>query len=274
MQYLYTIEELRAWRRAQSDVSLVPTMGNLHLGHAALFKAAKCMGAPVLASIFVNPMQFNESRDLASYPRTPEQDGELLEGLGVDALFMPEYAEVYPNGFDTTIEMGAIASGLEGASRPGHFAGVATVVAKLLLMTQVQRIFLGNKDYQQVAVIRQLIRDLNMSVDVQTIDTVRDERGLALSSRNGRLTDKQMDLAPQLFAGLQYWAEVIRSNTHCDFSALEKQASEALSQQGFNCDYVAIRRQSDLQLPQQSDPLVILVAAWLGSVRLIDNLCV
>lgn len=277
MQRIETIEALRAtqraWRDAGERVALVPTMGNLHRGHLALVERARELAERVVVSVFVNPLQFDRPDDLAAYPRTLEQDAAALEAMGTDVLFAPARDEVYPGGDSLTrIEIEGITSMLEGESRPGHFSGVATVVAKLFNMIQPAVAVFGEKDYQQLLLVRQLVADLNFPVRIEGVPTVRESDGLAMSSRNAYLSTEEREIAPRLHATLAKVADAIAAG-EADFTALEAQAVEALVRQGFRPDYVSVRKANDLQPPLPNDvELIILAAAWLGRARLIDNL--
>ena len=279
MQFVEHLAELRqqvaAWRQAGLRIGLVPTMGNLHPGHLSLVEAARAQSDKVIATVFVNPMQFGENEDIDAYPRTLEADREQLEAAGADLLFAPPVSEVYPNGLElaTRVEVPGLADILEGEHRPGHFTGVATVVAKLFNMVQPDLAVFGEKDFQQLAVIRQMVADLNLPIDIIGQPTVRDEDGLALSSRNGYLNEAERKLAPQLYRALQEVAAGIEAGEAHE--QLEKRALKSLETVGFRPEYVRICRARDLQPPEPGDTeLVILVAAWLGRARLIDNLVI
>jgi len=227
----------------------------------------------VVVSIFVNPMQFGPREDLAAYPRTPEQDRALLEGAGADLLFLPAVAEVYPRppAEQTRVEVPGLSDLLCGAARPGHFVGVATVVCKLFNMVQPQVALFGEKDFQQLLVIRRMVEDLALPVAIQGVPTSREADGLARSSRNGYLTLEERALAPRLYATLQWVAAELRAGV--DSSEIVAAALRQLSEAGFRPDYLEVRRAADLAPPGPGDrDLVILAAAWLGRARLIDNL--
>jgi pantoate--beta-alanine ligase len=277
MEVLQRIAELRAqvraWRHDGERVALVPTMGNLHAGHIDLVNRARRQAGRVVVSVFVNPLQFGKNEDFDRYPRTPEADAEKLRAAGTDALFLPAVAEVYPQGLEaqTRIEVPGISDILCGAFRPGHFSGVATVVNMLFNMVQPDVALFGEKDYQQLLVIRRMTRDLHLPVEVIGVPTVRDADGLALSSRNQYLGAEERCLAPLIYRTLQATAVQLRAGNQ-DFAALEEQAAEALRQAGFRPDYYRILG-PELSLPQPGDrERVILVAAWLGQARLLDNL--
>ena len=269
-------EQLAVWRRQGDRIAFVPTMGNLHAGHLALVKRARTLAERVVVSIFVNPLQFSQGEDLDTYPRTPQEDAENLQQAGVDMLFRPQEAEVYPRGREgiTYVEVPGISDIICGASRPGHFRGVATVVAKLFNIVQPDVACFGEKDYQQLTVLRRMVSDLNMPVKIVGVATEREADGLAMSSRNGYLTSEERRLAPQLYQTLQELAEALR-NGERDWTRLEQLAGERLAAAGMHPDYVTIRRADDLQLPGPSDTaLVVLAAAYLGKTRLIDNLLI
>ncbi|MGM0430972.1 MAG: pantoate--beta-alanine ligase [Pseudomonadota bacterium] len=273
MRVLKSLAELRKWRQQQAEVALVPTMGNLHDGHLHLVKTALERCDNVVVSIFVNPMQFGANEDLDSYPRTLEADCQALDALGVSAVFTPQVSDVYPRGLDkqTRIEVPGISDILCGASRPGHFTGVATIVCKLFNMVQPQLAVFGEKDYQQLQVIRLMTQDLSLPVEVLGAPTQRETSGLAMSSRNGYLSPEQKQQAAALYRTLQKTKAELGVSTN--FSELEKAAKEDLSKAGFVPDYFSIRNAKDLQEATTEDPeWVILAAAFMGETRLIDNL--
>ncbi len=278
MNTVKTVRELRAAvARARNEgkrIGFVPTMGNLHSGHAALVTKAAQRADFVVASIFVNPLQFGPSEDLDSYPRTLAADQEKLLEAGCHLLFAPTVEEMYPDGMgvQTRVSVPHLSEGLCGASRPGHFEGVATVVSKLFNMVQPDLAVFGQKDFQQLAVIRALVRDLNMPIQIIGEPTVRAEDGLALSSRNGYLTDEQRATAPVVYRTLGQMAEAIRQGDR-DFCTLITQGREALAAAGLKPDYLEVRQALSLLPATREDrDLVILVAAFLGKTRLIDNL--
>lgn len=269
----------REWRRRDSQkLAFVPTMGNLHEGHLALVRHARERGDRVLVSIFVNPLQFDRPEDLAGYPRTLEADTKRLAEAGVDALFCPEAGEMYPDGSASRarVVVSGLSDLLEGESRPGHFDGVATVVAKLFNLVQPDVAVFGEKDYQQLLLIRAMVEALNFPVVVDAIPTVREEDGLALSSRNGRLSDAARRRAPELHRCLRDTAEACLLEPDQwprIFTELVMNAEQRLRAAGLRPDYVSIRRAEDLGPPQAGDrDLILLGAAWLDDVRLIDNL--
>jgi pantoate--beta-alanine ligase len=263
-----------AFHQQGRRIAFVPTMGNLHAGHAHLVKVAKSQADVVVVSIFVNPLQFGVDEDFSRYPRTLEQDCELLQQHGVEVLFTPTVEAMYPHGAaqSSFVEVPVLAHSLEGAHRPGHFRGVATVVAKLFHMTQPHSALFGEKDYQQLLVIRHMVRDLNFPLRIVSVPTVRDTDGLALSSRNAYLTKAQRAQAPLLYQTLCQLQDQVRRGRQ-DLTALEAQALQQLAAGGFVPDYVTVRDATSL-VPAQSptNSLVILAAARLGTTRLIDNL--
>jgi pantoate--beta-alanine ligase len=246
-------------------------MGNLHAGHCQLVTAAKQRADKVVVSIFVNPTQFGVGEDFDSYPRTEAQDTEKLQAIDTDVLFLPSVAEMYSPNAKTVVSVAGLSELYCGASRVGHFDGVATVVCKLFNMVQPDVALFGLKDFQQLAVIRTMVNDLNMPVDIIGIDTVREADGLAMSSRNGYLTPEQRQTAPLLYQSLCDAREAIVAGLA--YSIVEKQALSTLENAGFQPDYFRICRSVDLAPAQQGDTeLVLLVAAKLGKTRLIDNL--
>lgn len=278
---MITVKSLRELRaavsRARSEgkrIALVPTMGNLHAGHIALVEKATQRADFVVASIFVNPLQFGANEDLDKYPRTLVADQEKLVGAGCHLLFTPDVEEVYPDGMQqqTRVSVPLVSEGLCGASRPGHFEGVATVVCKLFNMVQPDLALFGEKDFQQLAVIRKLVRDLNLPIQVMGEPTVRAADGLALSSRNGYLNESQRALAPLLYRTLQQLAEEIRCQPSAQ-STLLAAARQQLEDAGLRPDYLELREAVQLREVQDSDrQLVLLAAVYLGTTRLIDNL--
>jgi pantoate--beta-alanine ligase len=280
MQTLDSIAQLRRALEGQNSVALVPTMGNLHAGHLDLVKLAKQQATCVVVSIFVNPLQFGANEDLANYPRTLAADCEKLQAAGADIVFVPSVAEMYPD-FDgqdlkqsITVQLPAVANDLCGASRPGHFAGVATVVLKLFNLVQPQVAVFGKKDYQQLFIIREMVKQLNLAITILAADTVREPSGLAMSSRNGYLSPAEKAQASQLRAELVSLSEQIKQQgRRANFSSLEQAAALNLQRHGWQVDYVAIRAASNLQAASADDTdLVVLAAAKLGTTRLIDNL--
>ena len=265
-------ERLAQIRRAGARVAFVPTMGNLHQGHLTLARDARKFGDCVVASIFVNRLQFGPNEDFDRYPRTFEADREALAACGVNILFAPDEFELYPEPQNYFVQPSALADDLEGAFRPGFFRGVATVVMKLFNMVQPDAALFGKKDYQQLMVVREMVRQLALPVQIVQGETVRAADGLALSSRNAYLSTPERAKAPDLYQGLQEIAAALRAgNRH--FARLESELMRKLEQNQWKPDYVAVRKQSDLQSPSEQDhALVVLTAARLGTTRLIDNL--
>jgi pantoate--beta-alanine ligase len=268
--------QVRAWRQAGQRIALVPTLGNLHGGHQSLMQQAAENADRVVVSIFVNPTQFGLGEDYENYPRTLDSDRALLDESGVDVLFAPIVRDVYPNGHQasTHVEVPGISDILCGAFRPGHFRGVATVVCKLLNMVQPDLGVFGEKDWQQLMVIRHMVEDLTLPVEIQGAPTVREDDGLAMSSRNAYLSDGERCIAPGLYRVMQQAAGRVRDGER-DLPAVEQSSSALLEGQGFTPQYFVIRRGEDLMPPSSddgSDGFRILAAAWLGSARLIDNI--
>lgn len=277
MQIVRTIAELRLAVGGGRRLVLVPTMGNLHDGHLSLVRIARQHGDLVAASIFVNRLQFAPHEDFSTYPRTFDRDSELLSGAGCDIVFAPADAEVYPEAQGYTVHPPpALGEILEGQVRPGFFTGVCTVVLKLFNMVRPQAAVFGKKDYQQLLVVRSMVRQLALPIEIVPAETVRDANGLALSSRNGYLDGSQREKAAQLHAELSKVAAAVKSG-RSDWPTLEREAQESLGARGWQPDYMAIRRRSDLSQPSAgspstAEPLAVLGAARLGGTRLIDNL--
>ena len=262
-------------RKVPRPLGLVPTMGALHEGHLSLTRQARTDNATMAASIFVNPTQFGADEDFATYPRTFERDLELLQAQGTDLVFAPLPDEVYPEGFDTWIEPGAVAEGMEGAARPGHFRGVATVVAKLFTITRPDRAYFGQKDGQQVAVIRKMNADLNLGVEVVTMPTIREPDGLALSSRNAYLTAEERAAAPVVYRALRA-AESLWNAGERDANRLQAAALAELQREPLvsAVDYVSVvdaDTMAALDIASAGRRVMVATAIRLGSVRLIDN---
>ena len=264
---------LAPWRRSGWSIALVPTMGNLHAGHLALVREARRVADRTLVSLFVNPLQFGPTEDFGSYPRTLEQDREWLAAEGADLLFAPPVQVVYPQGYgaQTRVEVPGLSELLCGASRPGHFVGVATVVCKLLNMAQPDIALFGEKDFQQLLIIRRMVADLCLPVEVRGLATVREPDGLAMSSRNGYLSPAERARAPALYRALCRAGERLRVGVGVGEAG--RKGEEDLRLGGLRPDYFRVCRASDLQsaTPEDRD-LVVLAAAWLGKARLIDNL--
>ncbi|UUO24314.1 pantoate--beta-alanine ligase [Colwellia sp. M166] len=277
MQTIETISTLRSeinlWRQQGLKIAFVPTMGNLHQGHIALVEKAKQMADKVVVSIFVNPMQFGVNEDIDNYPRTMAADQEKLAIGGCDILFIPTPAIIYPKGLDkqSYIEVPNVSDGYCGESRPGHFRGVATVVCKLFNIVQPDIACFGLKDYQQVQVIQTMVEDLSMPIEILPVETVREDSGLALSSRNNYLTAEEKKIAPALSQNIQWLAKAIQRDN--DFIGLAKKAASYIDNAGMKTDYIHICHARTLQPASEDDKeLVILAAAHCGKARLIDNL--
>jgi pantoate--beta-alanine ligase len=267
-------QQIRRWRLEGKRIALVPTMGNLHDGHMKLVETAKASADIVVISIFVNPMQFDRPDDLARYPRTLQEDCEKLNRRNVDVVFTPTAHEFYPHGMadQTFVEVPTLSNILEGVSRPGHFRGVATVVSKLFNLVQPDVACFGEKDFQQLALIRKMAADMGYDIDIIGVPTVRAKDGLALSSRNGYLTGEQRKIAPGLYRVMQDMAQKLRDGQR-DTSEIIAIAEQALNEKGFRADDLQIRDADTLQaLNASSQRAVILLAAWLGQARLIDNM--
>jgi len=266
--------EVGRLRQGGRRIAFVPTMGNLHQGHVRLVEEARRQAEAVVASIYVNPLQFGAGEDFASYPRTPEHDREALGAAAVDLLFSPDDRIIYPRGLDviTRVEVPVLSDILCGAHRPGHFRGVTTVVNRLLNLVQPDLAVFGKKDYQQLLLIRLMVSDLGLPVEIAGVETVREPDGLALSSRNGYLSAAERTAAPRLHDALHKLGERLRAAP--DQRPLHEQAASGmLVDAGFRPDYVSVRRQRDLGEPGPGDDrLVALAAAWLGRTRLIDNI--
>jgi len=278
MNIANSVDELRAvvagWRRAGETISFVPTMGNLHDGHITLLLKARELATRSVVSIFVNPIQFGRGEDYAKYPSTLESDKQKLQAAGLDLLFAPDLNELYPGGIeeDTRVTVPGLSSILCGQYRPGHFSGVATVVTKLLMNVQPDLALFGDKDYQQVMVIKQMVHDLLMPVKIVGQPIVREADGLAMSSRNSYLNAAERALAPQIFQAMNRAREKTLLQ-NASLIAIETAGMAELAAAGFRPEYFSIRRAQDLSAPQVGDTtLQLLVAAWLGPARLIDNL--
>lgn len=262
------------WHAAGLTVGVVPTMGALHDGHLSLVAAARSGCDRVIVTLFVNPRQFDRPEDLAKYPRTEERDRARLEPAGVDVLFSPDVDEVYPPGFATTVSVAGLSSDLCGAHRPGHFDGMATVVTKLFLMTGADRAYFGEKDWQQLQIVRRLVRDLNIPLGIVGCPTVRETDGLAMSSRNERLTEQQRAMAPALHRIMQDAAARLRAGEGA--APVLDAAREAVLAAGFErVEYLELRHAETLApMDRPGEQGRLLAAAWLGPVRLIDNIAV
>lgn len=266
-------KQITQWRREGQKIAFVPTMGNLHAGHISLVTKAHEHADKVVASIFVNPMQFGVNEDIDNYPKTLEQDQKKLIAAGTDLLFTPTPAIIYPKGIDrqSFVEVPNVSDGYCGESRPGHFRGVSTVVCKLFNLVQPDVACFGLKDYQQVQVIQTMVEDLSMPIEIVPVETVREESGLALSSRNGYLTEEEMKVAPALSQNIQWLAQAIKDDN--DFIGLARKAANFIDNAGLKTDYIHICHARTLQPASEDDKeLVILAAAHCGKARLIDNL--
>lgn len=264
-------DAVRTWKVAGEKCTLVPTMGALHSGHLEIIRMARTLADRTIVSIFVNPIQFNNPSDLANYPRTLERDSKMLEEVGVDLLFAPEQPDMYPDGFATKVSVARLSDGLCGAFRPGHFEGVATVVAKLFNQSGADFAVLGEKDYQQLHVVRRMTLDLDIPVTIVAHPTVREADGLAMSSRNARLTPAERKVAPELARQLDIAAAAFKAGKPAH--EICAAARDAILSAGFSSvEYFELRAERDL-MPLQSltEPARLLVAANLGRVRLIDN---
>ena len=272
MDLVHRAADLRKRLANERSVVLVPTMGNLHAGHIALVEIARAHGRCVAASIFVNRLQFQPGGDFDRYPRTLDNDCKMLERAGCHVVFAPDEQEMYPAPQEMVVTPPRVAEPLEGEYRPGHFQGVATVVAKLFNLFTPQVAVFGKKDYQQVRVIHALVAQLNFPIGIVEAETVREPDGLAMSSRNGYLTRDERVEAVRLGRNLREIAEQVRGGGR-NYASLEKKAMDDLAAHGWKPDYVAVRSRVDLLAPKSADaPLVVLGAAWLGRTRLIDNL--
>ncbi|ESS72634.1 pantothenate synthetase PanC [Methyloglobulus morosus KoM1] len=263
---------VKTWRMAGARIAFVPTMGNLHIGHLKLVEEAQKSADRVAVSIFVNPTQFGVGEDFEAYPRTEAEDKQKLDDAGVDLLFLPSVGEMYGNDAKTVVSVKNLSNLHCGASRPGHFDGVATVVCKFLNIVQPDIGFLGQKDFQQLAVIRKMVNDLNIPVEIRPVETVRESSGLALSSRNGYLSPEELRVAPKLYQALCAARDGILMGKK-GYSALEDEAVIYLQEAGFVPDYFSVCRVGDLlKADKQDTDLVVLAAAKLGRTRLIDNI--
>ncbi|EHY7527534.1 TPA: pantoate--beta-alanine ligase [Escherichia coli] len=266
-------QQIRRLRMEGNRVALVPTMGNLHDGHMKLVDEAKARADVVVVSIFVNPMQFDRPEDLARYPRTLQEDCEKLNKRKVDLVFAPSVKEIYPNGTETHtyVDVPGLSTMLEGASRPGHFRGVSTIVSKLFNLVQPDIACFGEKDFQQLALIRKMVADMGFDIEIVGVPIMRAKDGLALSSRNGYLTAEQRKIAPGLYKVLSSIADKLQAGER-DLDEIITIAGQELNEKGFRADDIQIRDADTLlEVSETSKRAVILVAAWLGDARLIDN---
>jgi len=273
MQLVKTVSDLRDALSAQNETAFVPTMGNLHAGHVSLIELAKQHGQPVVASLFVNPLQFGENEDFARYPRTLDADCEKLAAAGCDLVFAPEVAELYPVPQTFSVQPPAsFTDDLCGAFRPGHFSGVATVVMKLFNLIQPRVVIFGRKDFQQLQMIRELVRQFNLPIEIIGGETLRETDGLAMSSRNGFLSASERIQAIGLYRQLHAMVEAITQDDR-DYERLVIRAKKYLKMAGWYVDYIEVRDARNLQAPRaDTTRIVVLGAAWLGKTRLIDNL--
>ncbi|MEE8386976.1 MAG: pantoate--beta-alanine ligase [Acidiferrobacterales bacterium] len=262
------------WRSENESIVFIPTMGNLHEGHLQLVRVARQYGTKVVASIFVNPMQFDRHDDFTNYLRTQRQDLDMLQEESVDLVFVPDVEEMYPRAVDkmTYVHVPKLSDMLEGVSRPGHFRGVTTVVTRLFSLVGPNVAIFGKKDYQQLLIVRRMVEDLGMPIEIIGEPTIREADGLAMSSRNNNLNANERKVAPRLYETLQASrSRIVHGNLA--YAEVEADAMRELQEAGFTPDYVQIRRQSDLLVPEEHETdLVVLAAAWLGKTRLIDNL--
>ena len=279
METIFDLKGLRGavsgWKNEGNSIALVPTMGNLHRGHLSLIEGAKVQADRTAVSIFVNPIQFGHGEDYELYPSTLEQDLDILRDANVDLVFAPNLGELYPAGIeaDTRISVPDISDILCGEFRPGHFSGVATVVMKLFINVQPDYAFFGEKDYQQTLVIKRMVSDLLLPVEVVTLPIVREENGLAMSSRNSYLNASQKQLSSEIYKAIVKAATMVRTGAD-SLDNIEKNSACLLEELGFKVEYFSIRRRRDLKLAADAvdKSLIILVAAWIGDTRLIDNL--
>ncbi len=265
--------QIRDWKRQGQSIAFVPTMGNLHQGHLSLLRLGHEQADKLISSIFVNPMQFSPNEDLNNYPRTLEQDCKALMEHQCDLVYLPTEQDLYPNGLEhmTTIHVMDITQHFEGEYRPGHLTGVSTIVLKLFNLVQPDIAVFGKKDYQQLQMIKKMVNDLNLNIDIIGGETVREESGIAMSSRNQYLTEDQQLIATKLPQQLSRVAEEIRKGNE-SFAALTNEATDFLNQSGFEVDYLDVCHQQTLKPANDKEPLVILAAAKLGRTRLIDNI--
>jgi pantoate--beta-alanine ligase len=278
METVFSLEALRGriqgWRREGARIALVPTMGNLHAGHISLLERARSLADKTVVSIFVNPIQFGKGEDYARYPSTLEADQQKLAAAGLDLLFAPNLSQLYPGGIeeDTRVTVPGLSTLLCGQYRPGHFSGVATVVSKLLINVQPDVALFGEKDYQQLLVIKRMVQDLLMPTEVLGMPIVREPDGLAMSSRNSYLSAEERARASAIHRALLIAAEKLRQGGH-SLIAIETAAMADLASRGFRPEYFSVRRAVDLDPPRTGDQMLqVLTAAWLGGARLIDNI--
>ena len=275
MDILTSPAEMHAWINAlppQKSIGFVPTMGALHAGHEALLQQSRDENDVTVLSIFVNPTQFNVTADFDAYPRTNERDVRIADHHGVDAVYMPSTESMYPNGSRVFVEPGSASDPMEGAGRPGHFRGVTTVVSKLFHAVQPHRAYFGKKDYQQLAVVKQMVAELDFNIEIVGVDTIRHDDGLAMSSRNVRLSPEQRAAAPVIYRALLAARQAVAEGKH-DVRVLEELVAEQIQAEPLcTVEYVSVVRRSDLSsISTLAEESVVCVAAWFGDVRLIDN---
>jgi len=265
--------QIKVWKQQRKTIAFVPTMGNLHQGHLSLLHAAHDQADKLVSSIFVNPMQFGPNEDLSKYPRTLEQDCKALMEHGCDLVYLPSEKDLYPQALAhiTAVQVPDVTRYYEGESRPGHLTGVSTIVLKLFNLVQPDLAVFGKKDYQQLQMIKKMVRDLNLTIDIIAADTIREKNGLAMSSRNQYLTQQQRQQSATLYQQLSHAAGQIRAGSS-DFGQICQSAIEILTGQGFVVDYFDVCSRKNLQPPVNGEALVIICAARLGSTRLIDNI--
>jgi pantoate--beta-alanine ligase len=276
MKIIHHIPEMQRWseakRREEKKIAFVPTMGFLHEGHLSLVRAGKRRSDVAIVSIFVNPMQFNQQSDFASYPRSLEQDQRMLEEVGTDVLFYPEAQEIYPEGFQTAVEVDKVSRPLCGAFRPGHFRGVATVVTKLFNITKPHIALFGEKDFQQCVVIKRMVKDLNFDVEVLAMPTVREPDGLAMSSRNVRLNPAERKTSLCLFRALDRAQKLVTQGQRQAAPILQAVRETIDREGGVRIEYTTLCHPETLEeVPEISGPTLLALAVWVGDVRLIDN---
>ncbi len=276
MHIIHRVSEMQAWsesqRQAGKTVAFVPTMGFLHEGHLSLVREAKRCCDVVVVSIFVNPLQFNQQSDFAAYPRNDEQDRHFLTQLGTDVLFNPDGSEMYPEGFQAAVEIGTVSQPLCGASRPGHFRGVTTVVAKLFNMVKPHLALFGEKDFQQCVVIKRMVKDLNFDLEILAMPTIREPDGLAMSSRNARLSPAERQTSLCVSRALNKAAELVSQGERQAVPVLQAVQEIISSEEGIRLDYASLCDPDTLEeVTEVTQPTLLAIAAWVGDVRLIDN---
>ena len=276
MHIIHRVSEMQAWsesqRQAGKTVAFVPTMGFLHEGHLSLVREAKRCCDVVVVSIFVNPLQFNQQSDFAAYPRNDEQDRHFLTQLGTDVLFNPDGSEMYPEGFQAAVEIGTVSQPLCGASRPGHFRGVTTVVAKLFNMVKPHVALFGEKDFQQCVVIKRMVKDLNFDLEILAMPTIREPDGLAMSSRNARLSPAERQTSLCVSRALNKAAELVSQGERQAVPVLQAVQEIISSEEGIRLDYASLCDPDTLEeVTEVTQPTLLAIAAWFGDVRLIDN---